>query len=81
MSNLPTAKLHTLSSISPDLESAERDLEAEIKRLEEESQEVLEEIQAVVGSMSDLRYGKLAKPDLREDVLEALKVLHASCDK
>lgn len=80
-SNLPTAKPHTLSSILPDLESAEQDMEAEIQRLDEESQEVFQEIEAVVGSMSDLRYGKLAKSDLGDAVLEGLKVLRASCDR
>lgn len=56
-------------------------MEAEIQRLDAESQELLEEIKAVVGGMSDLRYGKLAKADLREEVLDGLKVLQATCDR
>lgn len=56
-------------------------MDAEIQRLDEEAQELLQEIKAVVGSMSDLLYGKLAKGDLREEVLGGLAGLQAACDR
>ncbi|TVY81884.1 hypothetical protein LSUE1_G001759 [Lachnellula suecica] len=81
-SNLPiSSKPHTLTSILPELESAAEDVEEEIRRLDEEAETLREEMQVTVGGLSDLRYGRLANGELREQVLEGLSRLETSCDK
>lgn len=75
----PQEKEHTLSSIVPELESAAEDVEAEITRLEEEEAALLESLRQVVGGMSDLRYGRLANPGLRETVVESLSSVRETC--
>ena len=79
--NLPVAKPHTLNSIIPELESAAEDVEDEIRRLDEEAEILLEEMRSTVGGLSDLRYGRLANGQLREQVLEGLERLEKSCEK
>ena len=80
-SNLPTSKPHTLTSVLPELESAVEDVENEIRRLDEEAETLLEEMRNTVGGLSDLRYGRLANGQLREQVLEGLERLEKSCEK
>jgi centromere-localized protein 2 len=80
-SNLPVSEPHSLKSIIPELESAAEEVEDEVRRLEEEAEVLLEEMRATVGGLSDLRYGRLANGQLREQVLEGLQRLEASCDK
>lgn len=80
-SNLPVLKQYTLTSILPELESAVEDVEDEIRRLEEEVETLLEEIGGTVGGLSDLRYGRLANGQLREQVLEGLGRLESACEK
>jgi len=75
------SKPHTLTSILPELESAVDDINDEIGRLEEEIETLLEEIRSTVGGLSDLRYGRLANGQLREQVLEGLARLEIACDK
>jgi centromere-localized protein 2 len=70
-----------LKSIIPELESAAEDVEDEIRKLEEEAEAVLEEMKGIVGGLSDLRYGRLANGQLREQVLEGLERLESSCEK
>jgi len=38
-------------------------------------------VQQTVGGMSDLRYGRLGNSQLREQVLDGLADLHATCKK
>jgi centromere-localized protein 2 len=68
-----------LKSIIPDLERAAEEVEDEIRRLEEEAETLLEEMKGTVGGLSDLRYGRLANGQLREQVLEGLGRLEGSC--
>lgn len=73
ISNLPSSHPHSLHSILPRLETAIEDLEDEIARLDAESEELLKEMKNTVGGLSDLRYGRLANPGIREQVLEGLE--------
>lgn len=70
-----------MKSIIPELESAAEDVEDEIRKLEQEAEAVLEEMKGIVGGLSDLRYGRLANGQLREQVLEGLERLESSCEK
>jgi centromere-localized protein 2 len=63
------------------LESAAEEVEDEVRRLEEEAETLLEEMKGTVGGLSDLRYGRLANGQLREQVLEGLERLEAACEK
>lgn len=80
-SNLPISNPHTLKSILPELEKAIEDVEDEIRRDEEETDKLLEEMRDIVGGLSDLRYGRLANGELKEQVLDGLSRLESSCDK
>ncbi|GJC83713.1 hypothetical protein ColLi_06551 [Colletotrichum liriopes] len=75
----PDAK-HTLNSIVPELDTAITDLEAEIQRLEAQEEALLDSVKQTVGSMSDLRYGRLSNPKLGEDVIRGLKSVQEACD-
>lgn len=75
------SKPHTLKSIIPELESAAEEVEDEVRRLDEEAEALLDEMRATVGGLSDLRYGKLANGELREQVLEGLERLESACEK
>lgn len=68
-------------SILPEMSSAADDIEDEIRRLDEEADALLGEMRGTVGGLSDLRYGRLANGELREQVLEGLERLESSCDK
>ncbi|KAK0634518.1 Cnl2/NKP2 family protein-domain-containing protein [Bombardia bombarda] len=70
---------HTLPTIIPELESAITELEGELGRLEEQETTLLASVQQTVGGMSDLRYGRLASSQLREQVLDGLASLQATC--
>jgi centromere-localized protein 2 len=61
------------------MERAVEDVEDEVRRLEEEADALLEQIRGTVGGLSDLRYGRLANGQLREQVLEGLSRLDSSC--
>ena len=80
-SSLPVSRSHTLSFILSDMESAVEDVEDEIRKLEEEVQMLSESMKATVGEMSDLRCGRLANGQLREQVLDGLSRLDSSCEK
>ena len=73
------ARRHTLISILPELESSVHELESQITRLEEEETALLASIRRTVGSMSDLRYGRLANTGLRDQVLNGLANLRETC--
>ena len=77
-------RLHTLSTILPEMEQACVDLEAEIASLEADTKSILDDLQATVGDLSDLRYGKFGQlvegeNDMRTDVLEGLQGLEQAC--
>jgi centromere-localized protein 2 len=61
------------------MESAVNELESELQLLEEEEAALLASIRQTVGSMSDLRYGRLANSRLPEQVLEGLANLQETC--
>ncbi|CCC07577.1 hypothetical protein SMACR_06779 [Sordaria macrospora] len=70
---------HSIGSILPDLEGAVSELESELQLLGEEEAALLASIQQTVGSMSDLRYGRFANGQLRDQVLEGLESLRETC--
>ncbi|TDZ67392.1 hypothetical protein CTRI78_v002994 [Colletotrichum trifolii] len=71
---------HTLNSIIPELDTAVEDLEAEIRALEAQQQDLMDSAKQTVGSMSDLRYGRLSNPKLKEDVIQGLKSVQDACE-
>ncbi|PBP21952.1 hypothetical protein BUE80_DR007266 [Diplocarpon rosae] len=80
-SNLPVSKPHSLLSIVPELEGAVADLEDEIQKLDEQTESLLEEMRSTIGGLSDLRFGRFANGNLREQVLEGLERLESSSHK
>ena len=72
-------KAHTLDTIVPALDTACADVEAEAARLEAETEASIAELTEIVGSLSDLRYGRLPKDargrDLLDEAADALKSL------
>ncbi|KAL0940350.1 cnl2 nkp2 family protein [Colletotrichum truncatum] len=71
---------HTLQSIIPEMDTAIADLEAEIGSLEAQEAALLESVKQTVGTMSDLRYGRLSNPKLRDDVIQGLKSVQDACE-
>ncbi|KAK0706373.1 Cnl2/NKP2 family protein-domain-containing protein [Lasiosphaeria miniovina] len=71
---------HSINSILPELEGAIAEVENELQRLGEEEASLVASVRQTVGGMSDLRYGRLANSHLREQVLEGLADLKATCD-
>lgn len=63
------------------MESATHDMEQEYQKLEEEEANLLEAIKQTVGSMSDLRYGRLANPKLKYEVIDGLKDFQEVCKR
>lgn len=51
-----------------------------IQRLEQEEAELLQAIRQTVGSMSDLRYGRLSNSQLTRQVLEGLQTVQETCE-
>jgi centromere-localized protein 2 len=78
-SNSIQPKKYTLRTILPEMESAVDDVEQELKKLEEEETKLLESVKQTVGSMSDLRYGRLANTKLRDEVLNGLSDFREVC--
>lgn len=70
---------HNINSIIPELDSSVEELDAAIQSLEKEEAELLQSIQQTVGSMSDLRYGRLSNGQLRKQVLEGLQNVQDTC--
>ncbi|KAF9874505.1 Cnl2/NKP2 family protein [Colletotrichum karsti] len=71
---------HTLSSIIPEMDSAVADLEAEIRELEAQEAALLDSVKQTVGTMSDLRYGRISNATLRDSVIEGLKTVQDACE-
>ncbi|KAH7039957.1 Cnl2/NKP2 family protein-domain-containing protein [Microdochium trichocladiopsis] len=80
-SNLVSAKPHHLMTILPEMEAAVADMEAEIKKLEEDEAALLKSVKQTVGSLSDLRYGRLGNTKLRTESLEALRTMQDVCTR
>ena len=57
------------------MEAAVASLQAEISDQEAEIEQVQALLEANIGDLSDLRYGRLNRPPLRKELLEALKSL------
>lgn len=70
---------HDIHSIIPELDSSAEELNAAIESLEKEEAELLQSIKQTVGSMSDLRYGRLSNGQLRKQVLEGLQIVQETC--
>jgi centromere-localized protein 2 len=77
-SGAPVSK-HDINSIIPELASSAEELDASIQALEKEEAELLQSIKQTVGSMSDLRYGRLSNGQLTEQVLEGLQNVQETC--
>lgn len=61
------------------MEVAVEQLEEEIRLLEAEEAELLRTVNDTIDGMSDLRYGKFSNPKLKDEVLEGLESLQATC--
>ena len=70
---------HTINSIIPEMENAVSELETELQRLVQEEAALMASVRQTVGSMSDLRYGRLASNQLRDQVIEGLVDLQETC--
>ena len=64
----------------PELEGASVAIQAEIQRLREEEAAITESIKQTVDRLGDLRYGKMADPSLKDDVLDGLSSLQETCE-
>jgi len=62
------------------MERAVDDLEREQVTIDEECDMILEELRAVVGDLSDLRYGKLASSATEEQVTREINHLVSVCE-
>ncbi|KAF3765451.1 hypothetical protein M406DRAFT_256966 [Cryphonectria parasitica EP155] len=71
---------HNISSIIPELDSAVEELDAAVKNLEDEEAELRQSIRQTVGSMSDLRYGRLSNAQLSKQVLDGLQTVQETCE-
>lgn len=60
-------KYHTAASLISSMNTAVSDIDSEIADLEAESDQLLDEIKEIVGSLSDLRYGRFARPTSNGD--------------
>ncbi len=72
---------HNLSSVVRKLEGAAEVLDSQLRKLEEEEADLLQSAKQIVGSLSDLRYGRLSNSKLREQVLEGLENVQETCEK
>ncbi|PGH27272.1 hypothetical protein AJ80_00982 [Polytolypa hystricis UAMH7299] len=75
---------HSLETLLPEMERACSHMEKEIEVTEAEAASIMTELNAVVGELSDLRYGKLNKPpgvadDIVNETVKGLKKLEAAC--
>ncbi|KAI1076418.1 Cnl2/NKP2 family protein-domain-containing protein [Whalleya microplaca] len=73
-------KQHSLLTILPDMDDAAADMEQEIRQMEQEEAALLESVKQTVGNMSDLRYGRLANPKLKAEILDGLQGIQDVCE-
>lgn len=74
------ASKQNINSIIPELDSSADELSATIQELEQEEAELLQSIKQTVGSMSDLRYGRLSNSQLGKQILEGLEAVQETCE-
>ncbi|CAG9944247.1 unnamed protein product [Clonostachys rosea f. rosea IK726] len=72
---------HSLTSIIPEVDGAVKALDAEIERLKSEEAELLESTKQIIGGLSDLRYGKFANTQIKDEVLDSLTALQDVCNR
>ncbi|KAH8899713.1 hypothetical protein GQ53DRAFT_816813 [Thozetella sp. PMI_491] len=70
-----------LQSILPHMEKAVEALEKELLQLEKQEAKLLASVKQTVGNMSDLRYGRLANGQLRDQILEGHANLQETCKR
>lgn len=70
---------HDLVSVIVELGAAVQYLETGLQDLDNEDVLLRHTIQQTIGTLSDLRYGRLANPQLRDQVLEGLSNVHEAC--
>ncbi|KAI1767089.1 Cnl2/NKP2 family protein-domain-containing protein [Hypoxylon sp. FL1150] len=80
-SNTVQPKQHTLLTILPDMDEAVVDMEREIQTMEQEEAALFESIKGAVGNLSDLRYGRFANSNLRDEVLDGLESIQDVCKR
>ncbi|OAA60944.1 Kinetochore subunit NKP2 [Niveomyces insectorum RCEF 264] len=71
---------HTLPSLVAELDAAAQDLAADVARLEDEERRLRQAVEQTVGGLSDLRYGRPANPQLRDQVCEGLQTVQGACE-
>ncbi|KKF95560.1 Cnl2/NKP2 family protein [Ceratocystis platani] len=71
---------HSLSSIIPVMDAAMNAVDTELQSLQAEEEALLEAVRQTVGSLSDLRYGRLANADLRDEVVDGLRAVETACE-
>ncbi|KAH8706507.1 Cnl2/NKP2 family protein-domain-containing protein [Ilyonectria robusta] len=71
---------HNLASIIPELDGATGALETEMQKLAEEEAALLESVKQTIGGLSDLRYGKFANGDIKDEIIDGLKNVEAACE-
>lgn len=79
------SRAHTADTLQVALNQACQNIEAEIEALEVDTATKLQSIQSIIGDLSDLRYGKFARPaggaDLAQDIRESLQRLQKLCEQ
>jgi centromere-localized protein 2 len=63
------------------VDGAVKALDAEIERLKSEEAELLESTKQIIGGLSDLRYGKFANTQIKDEVLDSLTALQDVCNR
>jgi centromere-localized protein 2 len=64
-----------------ELETAVDDLEAEVKQMERDEAATMQQTRQIVESLSDLRYGRFSNSQLRDQIVEGLDNLRATCQR
>lgn len=81
-SNSRPEDMHSLDTLISDMERACAAMEHENEATEAECAEILEQLSMTVDELSDLRYGKLNKPnDFATEVVAGLRKLEDTCDR
>lgn len=78
-SGAPVLK-HNINAIIPELDNSVEELDAAVQELGLEEASLLQSIKQAVGSMSDLRYGRLANGQLGKQVLDGLQTVQETCE-
>lgn len=64
----------------PELDGATGALEAEIEKLREEEAALLDSVTQTIGGLSDLRYGKFANNQIKDEIIGGLKTVQDACN-